>query len=93
MSLDNKTYGEESIEVLKNHYGVEKPAKRVQGGEFTKTPLIISPVVHKEYSEDFFTNKTRLRNQIGESRCNYLIPECRPMNLSPPENIPLLLWS
>ena len=45
-SDDNKTHGEKSIEVLMNHYGVENPAERVQGEEFTKTLL---PVVHTEW--------------------------------------------
>ena len=38
------SYGEDSIDVLMNHYGAEKPAHIVQGEEFMKPPLITSEV-------------------------------------------------
>ena len=42
------SYGEDSIDVLINHYGAEKPAHTVQGEEFMKPPLITSEV-HTEW--------------------------------------------
>ena len=42
------SYGEDSIDVLMNHYGAEKPAHIVQGEEFMKPPLITSEV-HTEW--------------------------------------------
>ena len=42
------SYGEDSIDVLMNHYGAEKPVHTVQGEEFMKLPLITSEV-HTEW--------------------------------------------
>ena len=42
------SYGEDSIDVLMNHYEAEKPAHTVQGEEFVKPPLITS-AVHTEW--------------------------------------------
>ena len=42
------SYGEDSIDVLINQYGAEKPAHTVQGEEFMKPPLITSEV-HTEW--------------------------------------------
>ena len=38
-------YGEDSIDVLMNHYGAEKPAHTVQGVAFKKPPLITSEIL------------------------------------------------
>ena len=39
-SLGLLSYGEDSVDILIEHYGAEQPAETVQGDEYTKEALI-----------------------------------------------------
>ena len=78
------SYGEDSIDVLMNHYGAERPTHTVQGEEFMKPPLITSEVhtewktfrcfLSKKPEEDM---KAQLRELAKMTCCHHVLEsEC-----------------
>ena len=83
------SYGKDSIDVLMNHYGAEKPAHTIQGEEFMKPPLIISEV-HKEWKSFrcFLSKKPEvdMKAQLRELARNDMLVTMFP-NLSALSNV------
>ena len=83
------SYGEDSIDVLMNHYGAEKPAHTVQGEEFMKPPLITSEV-HTEWKtfRCFLSKKPEedMKAQLRELARNDMLVTMFP-NLSALSNV------
>ena len=82
-------YGEDSIDVLMNHYGAEKPAHTVQGEEFMK-PLLITSEVHTEWKtfRCFLSKKPEedMKAQLRELARNDMLVTMFP-NLSALSNV------
>ena len=71
-SSDLQFYGENSVGILMEHYGVEKTAETLQSEEFTKPPLI-SPEVQTEWKtfRRYVSNKPGedMKQQLKELAC------------------------